>query len=86
MFGKLHSASGKPFRDIARIINPDKEEGNAPRRRRIQTGQAVTDLLKTGTKPASKQIKIIAQLLCRLEKSVIGHHHGRGKISSQCHP
>ena len=45
----------------------------------------MTDLLKACAKPATKQIKVIPQLLCRLQKGIVGHHHGRRKIASQCH-
>ena len=83
MRGKLHTGGGKPFGNIASIINPNEEKRNSTRIWRIQCCQAVTDLFKAAPKPAPQKIEIIPKAFRRLQKGRIGHHHRTGEVTGK---
>ena len=46
MFRNVKTCGVKAFRDIASLINPQEEKGNAPFGLSLQGGQTLTDLFE----------------------------------------
>ena len=62
ILGELHATGGKPFGDVAGVVDPQEEKRNAPRIRRVQAGQTVANLFKAGAEPAPQKIKVIPKV------------------------
>ena len=79
----MHATGSGLFEDVAGIVDADEEKRDAACIRGVQAGQTVADLLETRTKPAAKEIEVIAQVTGRREESIIGHHHRAGEVASK---
>ena len=81
--GDPQAGRAEPRPHVARHIDLDQVKGNALGAGALQGDQAVADLLEAGPEALSQQVQIVTQLLRRLAKGLVGHHHGAREVAGQ---
>ena len=85
MFGNGKRGGVKALCDIAGLVDPQKEKGNAPPPVTLQCGQALGGLFQRNRKGGGQPVKIIAGLFRSAEEGLIGHQQCGGEVICQFH-
>ena len=78
--GEVEPAPAETLRHVARVVDPDEEEGDTARALAAERGQAVADLLEAGAETALQDLDVVTQAAGRVEEPPVGHDDAAREI------